>query len=151
MFLTPLWDVENTSAVWQVYAMSKDGESFQVEDSLERWMNNPNTAGYADGIIATINHITSGQVSPENLLRRGSLCHEAIKGSSIFRIRKGVIRLYWFYGEGQKVIICPYTEEKRQDAVSKSTQRILLNSKADYQKAVANNEIVTLNNGENYE
>src|SRR5690554_1778279 len=122
MFLTPLWDADNTSAVWQVYAIS-DETKCQVVDSLEQWTGDRSMRAHAHGVFAVINHLTSGQISPDQLLRNGGLCHEAVKGTRIFRIRKGVIRLYWFYGEEQKVIICPHIETKRQDVVSRSTKK----------------------------
>lgn len=150
MFLIPLWDTESASAAWQVYAIS-DGTQCQVVDSLEEWLEDRSLRGYANGIFAIIGHLTSGQMGPDLLLRNSGLCHEAVSGRRIFRIRKGALRLYWFYGEGQKVIICPHAEVKRRNDVSVATQRALTKAHDAYTKAFADGEIVILNNGGNHE
>ena len=60
-------------------------------------------------------------------------CHEAIAGSGIYRLRQGVLRLYFFY-DRDKVIICSDLKIKRQDKLKRSEEDALIQYKKLYEE-----------------
>lgn len=142
MLLSPLWeDTEDDKApCWRLYAIATE-DSSPVEDSLEAWLDDEQYEGYASGLIDLIEAIGYAANGPAIFNGNSSICHEAIEGEGIYRLRKGCLRLYFFYGLDRKVVLCPYAEVKRTDKVSRSTRKLLLDARDAYAEAHAQNAL----------
>jgi mRNA-degrading endonuclease RelE of RelBE toxin-antitoxin system len=132
MFLSPLWDdSDGSKPIWQIYAIAND-QGCPVEESLEQWLNDASLRKHATGMLDLIVKIGQCQQGP---VMFAANCHEAVAGEGIYRLRKGELRLYFFYGNNQKVIVCPHGEIKRTDKVSKTVRQLLIEARNNYLEA----------------
>lgn len=142
MLLSPLWEEteDDKSPSWRLFAIVT-AESSPVEDALEEWLDDEQYQAYASGLIDLIEAIGHAPDGPGIFNGNRNICHEAVEGEGIFRLRKGCLRLYFFYGLDRKVVLCPYAEVKRDDKVSKKTRKLLLAAKSAYMEAHAQNAL----------
>jgi hypothetical protein len=112
--------------IWKFYALAKSDEDCELFDFLgslsakdqESW----------SGLVAIMEQMAVAPEGP-NLL---ALSHEM--GSSkhkIYRFEKGRLRIAWFYGEGNKIVICSHGYYKRtQKTPEKEIKKAERNYKA---------------------
>jgi len=131
MRLIGLWDPSKREPEWKVYALA-EGNECPVLERLGAWSTTRQFQAYADGLMNLIERISNDPRGPDLFHGNRAICHEAVEGERIFRLRKGPLRLYWFYGEERRVVICPFCEQKRSDKVEASTQRLLVAARDAY-------------------
>lgn len=141
MLLSPLWDdSEGSEPNWRLYAIATD-DGCPVEEFLENCLSNANLERYANGLIDLIYKIGQSEKGPRMFEGNSGICHEAVDGEAIYRLRKGDVRLYFFYGNDRKVVICPHGEVKRSERVSKATKRLLIQARDSYNDAHKKNAL----------
>jgi len=89
--------------IWTIYEVDEVLMSFL--ESLE-----DNYSGMVDQILPLLERITSQQQGPKSLNKK--ICHRIDDDHDIWQIRKGRIRLLWFYDKG-RVIVCAHTFLKK--------------------------------------
>lgn len=72
------------------------------------------------------------------------LCHEVDSNNKIFEFIKGDLRLLWFYGSGNKVIICSHIFIKKRQKTPELEKRKAINIKNNYMKAVSSGKTIEI-------
>ena len=75
------------------------------------------------------------------------LCHYVDKDEKIWEFIKGDIRVLWFYGQGNRIIICSHGFIKNSRKTPKKEINHAITAKHAYEKAASRNE-VTIISGE---
>lgn len=60
------------------------------------------------------------------------ICHEVDENEKIFEFIKGDLRLLWFYGNGNKIIICSHCFIKRGSKTPKPEKAIAIKLRKEY-------------------
>jgi hypothetical protein len=140
VFLIPV-----KKGLWTVYEVcGEDGVS-----PLIAWGSslNENYAGSFRRLFAIINQISANPRGPTLLPK--DISHEANKGSSIYELIAGDLRLLWFYSEHQKkVIICSCQHVKSGRKVNKQEINRIINLRKKYSEAYLADEITYFDNGD---
>ncbi len=134
MILFPLVDEEkNDSPVWQFYAIGKDETQCELLEFLDSFPEKKDEYKAGRQLIAIIKRLQYVAEGPQ-ALKGTSYCHEAIDGERIYEFKKPPLRIYWFYGEGRKVVVCAYGIAKRQPKTSTKDRRRLIKLRDDYER-----------------
>ncbi|NLF97894.1 MAG: hypothetical protein GX569_14245 [Candidatus Riflebacteria bacterium] len=114
MLLIPLFGVDNY--VWQVFAIAKDRDDCELLDFIESLDVKGKKAWAA--IIAKLQATAKTEEGPT--LLGNSFSHElGSKKYKIYRFSHGSLRVSWFYGSGNKVIICAHGYMKKAQKTSR--------------------------------
>lgn len=139
MELIPMWDAQSKDPLyWEFYAIQHKTNCIE---EIERLMKDAATQKHAFQLIKTINDTCFNQSGPKLYENNKNICHEAVNGEGIYEIRKGNIRLYWFYGHNRRVVICPMAIVKRAQKTPSDVAKKLKTLKADYFEAANKNNL----------
>lgn len=64
------------------------------------------------------------------------ICHEVDENNKIFEFIKGSLRLLWFYGAGNKIIICSHVFVKKGRKTPAQQKNIAIEIKKKYTKLI---------------
>ena len=126
MLLLPLLEADIKNR-WQVFAMAKGPDDCDLFDFVESLDAKGKKAWHA--IVAKLKVTAKTEEGPALLGKNFS--HEL--GSSkykIYRFSHGSVRISWFYGSGNKIIICAHGYLKK---TSKTPRRDIENAEAYYE------------------
>lgn len=137
MILFPLWDEEKpNSPVWQFYAIGEiDERRCELLDFLLSFPDKTQEYKAAIALTALIK-TTQFDTSGPRAFHGTPICHEAIAGEGIYEFIKKPLRIYWFYGKGEKIVVCAYGIIKRQPKTDKGDRRRLIGLRDKYLKDV---------------
>ena len=138
VILFPLRDEDKVnSSIWQFYAIGgADETKCELLDFLANFSDKTPEYTAALALIALIKMVQS-EVRGPLALRGTSLCHEAIDGEGVYEFIKKPLRIYWFYGEGEKIVICAYGIIKRHTKTDKQDRKRLIELRDKYIEDVA--------------
>ncbi len=146
MHLLPLWMKEDGEPAWQIYSLANSDASCPITAAFEAIRHNGNSNRHIDGMLALIRTISRDEHGPKLYIGNPNVCHEAVSGEGIFAFRKGSLRLYWFYGESRKIVICPHLSTKNVSKTPKPLAATLIQLRDEYLQACASSNITV---GEN--
>ncbi|WP_147279425.1 hypothetical protein [Oligella ureolytica] len=130
MELIPMWDTDNKKTLyWEFYAIQ---HPTNCVEELGNLLANHTTKRHAEQLIKTINDLCFHEIGPKLYINNPNICHEAVSGEGIYGLRKGNIRLYWFYGLDRRVVICPLIFVKRVQKTPTDVVTKLLHFKQSY-------------------
>ena len=95
--------------IWKFYVLARSEEDCELHDFLNSLSVKDKEAW--SGLLAIMETMAA---APEGPRLMDSLSHEM--GSAkykIYRFEKGRLRIAWFYGEGNKVVICSHGYYKK--------------------------------------
>lgn len=133
---------------WTIYAPvvdKVDGKFLDcVEQFLEEHLNNGNRSSDCEGLVNLIERAASDPSGPKAL--GSGLCHEVtVQGEpKIFQFIKGRLRVLWFYGRGEKVIICSHGLFKKTQRTPRPEVEKALALRKEYFDAEKNNNIILI-------
>lgn len=89
------------------------------------------------GIVALVEVSVSQPQGPKGL--GNSLCHEVSNEGEpkIFEFIKGKLRLLWFYGDGEKLIVCSHVLRKKSQKTPRGDVEKALAIREEYFRACA--------------
>lgn len=127
---------------WTVTAIQEhrvDGEfTCRFNDSLEEL--GPNYERSLAGLIAMLGKFSEHGTKMLN----DGICHEIDESEKIFEFIKGDLRLLWFYGKGNKIIICSHCFIKKGRKTPTDEKAIAIRLKNEYFKLLKNGTEVPL-------
>lgn len=106
---------------WTVYALD---EVLDFLDSLEDHL--------VAQLLPLLERVAEDQRGPKSLNKK--ICHRVDNAEDIWQIRKGRIRVLWFYDEG-RVVICAHAFLKKDNKTPKREKLRACSVKAAYFKA----------------
>jgi hypothetical protein len=134
VILIPLRDERNSkNPLWRFYAIGSNDKEAELLDFVDNLPKGTRERKAAESLLGLINHIQYLVRGPQDL-QGTKYCHEAISGEGIYEFIKKPIRIYWFYGDSDKVVICAYGVEKRWDKTDKNDRKRLIRLRDDYVK-----------------
>lgn len=140
MQLNPLWDRDRVTAPrWRLYSILDEGGNCPVSGDLETLLQMPEHAAHAGAMVNLIEVIGHHEMGPKLYQNNSNVCHEAVKGQAIYSFRKGGLRLYWFYGDGQRIVICHSVIAKKVRKTPNSKQLIAFRD--NYRESAAAKEL----------
>lgn len=126
MILFPLRDEQDArKPIWQFFAIGRNNDQCELLEFLSSFPEKTQEHKAASALIAVIKRLQY-EISGPMALKGTPYCHEAISGQQVYEFRKMSLRLYWFYGVGEKIIICAYGIEKRHPKTSKEDRKRLI-------------------------
>jgi len=140
MLLLPLWKTETDDPEWKMYSIANKESACPVSIALNQIIQNGNNNSHVMAILSLIEKVSSHEQGPK-LYEGTPVCHEAVAGEGIYEFRKGDLRLYWFYGQPRKVIICPHIFTKHVRKTPKAVARKLIQLRDEYQNAHEQSDI----------
>lgn len=85
-----------------------------------------------DGLLSMLEKFaTHGQ-----RMLNDDICHEVDKKEKIFEFIKGDLRLLWFYGDGNKIIVCSHVFVKKRQKTPPLEVGKAVNMKQRYEKLI---------------
>ena len=87
--------------------------------------------GSADGLLALIDHIA--QNGTQGLSSK--LCHRVDEENKIYELIKGDLRLFFFKGHGDLIVIATHGTIKKSQTTKSSDKQRAINYKKQYQNA----------------
>lgn len=113
MIQIPIFNEE--SCVWKIYLLANSEKDCELRDFLR----NPSVLPDWERLQAKLEKIAK---SKEGLGVYGDrISHElGSKKYKIFRFSQGSLRISWFYGKGNKIILCAHGYLKKTNATSRS-------------------------------
>ncbi len=134
-----MWDAQRKeSPCWEFYAIQRETNCIdEIADLLQT-----NDSRHALKLLKTIDETCFHLLGPKLYEKNPNICHEAVAGEGIFELRKGNIRLYWFYGNGRRVVICSMVIVKRVQKTPAAVANKLVEYKKAYFKAVRENTLI---------
>lgn len=134
-----MWDVNSDRFHhWEFYAIQHETNCLE---ELSELLDKKATRKHAEQLIKTINELSLHEQGPKIFINNPNICHEAVAGEAIYSLRKGDIRLYWFYGENRRVVICPMVFVKKEQKTPKAIAKKLKEFKSSYLEAYKNQHI----------
>ncbi|MBN7822316.1 type II toxin-antitoxin system RelE/ParE family toxin [Bowmanella yangjiangensis] len=133
--------VLETSA-WTVTAVQEMTQAGEYEcpfvSSLEEL--GPNYTKSMEGLMSMLEKFAAhGQ-----RMLNDEICHEADKNAKIFEFIKGDLRLLWFYGDGNKIIVCSHAFVKKRQKAPPLEVRKAINLKDRYEKLIKDGKKIEL-------
>lgn len=101
--------------------------------------NDANYQRHADAMHHLIFHAASLPSGPASL--SDSLCHQISAEHRIFEFIKGPLRVLWFYGEGNRLIVCSGGFVKKQQKAPRAELARAIKARQEYLAACANDYI----------
>lgn len=139
MELIPMWDMDSDKTPqWEFYAIQHKTNCLKEFEAL---LDNRLTQKHTLQLIKTINALCFHDEGPKLYINNSNICHEAVAGERIYSFRKGNVRLYWFYGQDRRVVICPMVLVKREQKTSRDIANKLIKFKTSYFEAKQNQNI----------
>jgi hypothetical protein len=136
MLLIPLWEQcdDDKEPLWRFYSIAGEDGTCPIINELAKLADEEGAlATHVGGMLAFIGEITKHDQGPKLYHGVTAVCHEAVKGEQIYSFRKGPLRLYWFYGNDRRVVICPCVTVK----VTKETPKTLANQLVEWRDQYA--------------
>ncbi|WP_025371779.1 hypothetical protein [Advenella mimigardefordensis] len=141
MDLVELWQSKDPRKLcWKVYGVLEDG-CCQVYDKFLELAQIEADRKRAGNLLQKIQHIAFNEDGPNLYTKDSKVCHEAIAGTGIYRLRKDQLRLYFFY-DRDHVVICSLLLEKRKDKLSDAEEDRLIKIKQNYERTTHRFNIV---------
>lgn len=132
--------------VWDAYtACAQDGTS-SLESEIRGFLGNANLSKQMSNLLSSLETALKDPRGPQLYLGNSKLCHEAVAGTGIYELIKGSLRLYWFYGEGNKVIILSAVHHKTTQKTPPPVIRRLRSIHSAYHKACKNKTLRVIEN-----
>lgn len=127
---------------WTVTAVEEMSQSGQYDCPFETTLMSlgPNYDRSVDGLLALLEKLAQHGIRILNT----DLCHEADSNNKIFEFIKGDIRLLWFYGAGNKIIICSHAFIKKRQKTPEAEKNRAIAIKDRYMKLVDSGKTVEL-------
>jgi hypothetical protein len=133
MHLSPLWDTEgNTKPKWRLYSILDETGACPVTSKLEQLLSTRRHEAHAAALVQLIENLSHHDEGPKLFQGNSAICHEAVSGEGIYSFRKGSLRLYWFYGDGQKVVVCSEVAIKTTDKTDSKVRKRLIADRDNY-------------------
>ncbi|WP_163023781.1 type II toxin-antitoxin system RelE/ParE family toxin [Pseudomonas viridiflava] len=92
----------------------------------------PNYEKSLDGLVVMLEKFSE---HGQKMLNK-DICHEVDENEKIFEFIKGDLRLLWFYGKGNKLIICSHCFVKKGQKTPKNEKDIAIRVKARYMENI---------------
>jgi hypothetical protein len=125
-------------SLWDVTAVieeSNDGECCPLTDFLaDIGAQHPGTANGMYDLFERFS--VSGK---ENF--SDDLCHYADKNEKIWQFTKGRLRVLWFYGQGNRIVVCSHGFLKQSQKTPKKEINRAISTKKQYEVAVKINAV----------
>ena len=131
------------STKWSLIAALEevDGkESCPLLDDFDRLEAEGGFGSSIDGMLVLMDHVAD--VGPMTLPDK--LCHEVNKDPTIFQFIKGRLRVLWFYGADNKVVVCSHCFVKKDQKTPKPEIHKCIGIRERYLSAHADRNIELL-------
>ncbi|WP_148059011.1 type II toxin-antitoxin system RelE/ParE family toxin [Pseudomonas chlororaphis] len=118
------------SAAWTVAAVQEvcDGGGYSCPLTESFGFLGPN---YEKSLAGMMSLLEKFSVHGRKMLNDG-ICHEVDESEKIFEFIKGDLRVLWFYGKGNKIIICSHCFIKKTRKTPSTEKSIAIASKREY-------------------
>ncbi|MCV4341078.1 type II toxin-antitoxin system RelE/ParE family toxin [Pseudomonas capsici] len=90
-------------------------------------------ANYSKSLIGMLSLLEKFSEHGQRMLN-DDICHEADKNEKLFEFIKGDLRLLWFYGQGNKIIVCSHCFVKKGRKTPKAEKAIAIKFRETYEK-----------------
>lgn len=136
MHLSPLWDTERKSKPkWRLYSILDENDACPISTTLEELMSTKRHLAHAGALVQLIECLSYHDEGPKLFQGNPAICHEAVANEAIYSFRKGNLRLYWFYGDEQRIVVCSEVAIKTTDKTDAKVRKKLVAAKTAYQTA----------------
>ena len=117
---------------WKILAELPDGDdgACPLLAAFEE-LRGHNLDAHIDGLIRTLQRLAT-----DGPYKMRQFIHEASKEKKIYGLRRGPIRVYFFYGDGA-LILCSHAIKKKKQGASKADVDRAADFRNRYEKAVA--------------
>lgn len=124
--------------VWNAYAACRSDGATALESEIEAFLDDANLCSQMTDLLSALEAALMHPRGPQLFLGNSKLCHEAVAGTGIYELIKKNLRLYWFYGEGSKVIILSAVHHKKTKKTPPVVVKRLRSILNDYREACRN-------------
>lgn len=132
--------------VWDAYtACAQDGTS-SLFSEIADFLENKNLCKQMENLLSALETALKDPRGPQLYLGNPKLCHEAVAGTGIYELIKKPLRLYWFYGEGNKVIILSAVHHKTTQKTPPLVVRRLKSIQNAYRQACRDETLQVIKN-----
>ena len=123
------------SDIYKVAAVSNNGSCPALDfiKSLEATYTSN-----GDALLALLDKVSRDGLADLSTV----LCHEVDKNEKIFEFIKGRLRLFFFKGKGEMIVICTDVGIKKSNKVDRSQVDKAIKCKQNYLNAVKENKLV---------
>lgn len=130
------------SAAWTVTSAQTEATNGKYECTFTESLNSlgANYEKSLDGLMAMLEKFS--QHGPKFL--NDEICHEVDSNNKIFEFIKGDLRLLWFYGAGNKIIVCSHIFVKKGQKTPAPQKNIAIRIRDRYLKLVKTGKPVKL-------
>jgi len=125
-----------TKGIWTLVAPVQ-GDTTAVEAWLSELPDN--LSGSAAGMMVLMDESAARPQGPRSFSVK--LVHEIDKKESIWEFIKGDLRVLWFFGNGNKIIVCSHGFIKGGDKTPNAQKNEAIKLKRDYFEAMNNADI----------
>lgn len=94
--------MELHKAKWSIFAVAEKLEDGDHSTCMD--LTPGGRTSDRDNLSVTLDFLVTQQQGPRSL--GASMCHCVNDKEEIWQITKGRLRLLWFYGEGEKIVVC---------------------------------------------
>ncbi len=130
------------SPKWDIVAVVEEEHGQQscgLLDFFEQLEKSGGFNGSIDGMFALLEHVATSERGPNELSDK--LCHLVDGKHQIFEFIKGRIRILWFYGEANKLIVCSHGFIKKTQKTPKEEVGKCVTIMERYQQAHQDNAV----------
>ena len=127
---------------WTVTAAQEQTGSGEYRCPLTESLNDLG-ANYAKSVGGLLSLLEKFAQHGKKILN-DDLCHEVDSNNKIFEFIKGDLRLLWFYGAGNKIVICSHVFIKKRQKTPESEKNAAIEIKNRYMKAIDSGKAVEL-------
>lgn len=131
---------------WDAYtACAQDGTPPLLSE-IQCFLDNKNLSKQMLSLLSALETALKDPKGPQLFLNNSRLCHEAVKGTGIYELIKKPLRLYWFYGQGNKVIILSAVHQKTTPKTPPLVVKRLKGIQDTYHLACKKSSLKVINN-----
>lgn len=128
---------------WNLYALAESDGSCSVEEFLHAQLRGGQISA-AEQLLAFLDDMVFDEKGPQRWVGT-TRCHESVAGQKIFEFRQGRLRVHWFYGQGQSIVILARGALKQTNATPKQLAKELIALKFKYEEAAKSGHIKIVN------
>ena len=128
---------------WNLYALAESDGSCSVEEFLHEQLQGGQISA-AEQLLAFLDDMVFDEKGPQRWIGTPR-CHESVAGKKIFEFKQGRLRVHWFYGQGQSIVILARGALKQTNATPKQLAKELIALKYKYEEAAKSGHIKIVN------
>jgi len=132
----PKWDIVS------VVSEEAGEETCALLDWFEQLESDGTFISNMDGMLNLMRHVATTESGPVEL--KDTQCHTVDDGQQIFEFIKGRLRVLWFYGKGNKLVVCSHGFVKKTQKTPKEEVKKCIRVKERYMRAHQDNNIEIL-------